>query len=106
MIWDDMDYQREDIEVEEQTFQNLKKSYHDLTIKIQELRNCLYGLKAIPPPVKKVFIRERSPTPPIERGSLRWGTRREVLGQMVVLNMVDLMEEQSEAKPKYDFDSS
>lgn len=106
MIWDDMDYQREDIETEEQTFRDLKKRYHDLTVKIQEYRNCLYGLKAIPLPIEKVFTRERPPTPPVERGSLRWGTRREVLGQMVVQDMVDLMAEQSETKPKYDFGSS
>lgn len=103
MIWDDMDYQREDIEAEQQTFEDLKKRYHYLTVKIHEYRVCLYALKAIPIPVKKVFTRKRPPTPPVDRGALRWGNRREVLGQQVVQEMVGLMAEQSDAKPKYDF---
>ena len=104
MIMDDMDYQREDIETEQQTFEDLKKRYHELTVLIQKYRNQLYAMKAIPLPVKKVFTRERPPTPPIEHGSLRWGQRRVVLGQQVVDEMVDLMAKQSESKPKYDFD--
>jgi hypothetical protein len=92
MTLEDMDYQREDIEAEEKRLQATKKRYTELSVKIEESKNKAYSLGVIP--TKKGSAKD----PPLERGNLRWGIRREVLGQVVVGDMVDQMAEQMAAK--------
>lgn len=95
MTLDDMEYQREDIEAEEKRLQATKKRYTELSVKIEESKNKAYSLGVIPKPTKK---KGSAKDPPLERGNLRWGIRREVLGQVVVGDMVDQMAEQMAAK--------
>lgn len=92
---DDMDYQKEDIEDEEKSLQAMRKRYQDLDARIKENKKKAYSLGIIPKPTKK---KDSAKDPPLERGNLRWGIRREVLGQMVVGDMVDQMAEQMAAK--------
>lgn len=95
MMLDDMDYQREDIEIGEKEFAALKKRYHDLCAEVEQKKNKLYALGALQMPNKKGSAQDAFT---IERGKQRWGIRHEVLGQMVVRDMVQQMAEQSEAK--------
>ena len=95
IMLDDMDYQREDIEAEEKRVQAMKKRYQELNAKIDENKEKAYALGVIPKPTKK---KASAKDPPLERGNLRWGIRREVLGQIVVGDMVDQMAEKMAAK--------
>ena len=95
MMLDDMDYQRDDIEAEEKRLQAMKKRYQELSVKIEEDKKKAYSLGIIPQPTKKTGSAK---DPPLERGNVRWGVRREVLGQMVVGDMVDRMAEKMAAK--------
>lgn len=95
MMLDDMDYQREDIETGEKEFAALKQRYHDLCAEIEQKKTKLFALGALALPDKKGSAQEAFT---IETGNQRWGTRREVLGQIVVKDIVQQMAEQSAAK--------
>lgn len=75
-LLDDMDFQKEDIEVAREKLKQLKSKYLNLMDKIKKDQHKLSAAVA--------GVASRPDSPPIEPDPLRWGTARTVLGKMVV----------------------